>query len=147
MRWLRVYGLSRLLLVARRRRRVLSRLLLTLRRVLIALLPRLLLVVRQRLAVRTIELGVWRRLLTTPDSVCWDEGLGLGRNRREDALLGKALAVCAATIFRLVKARAADLSPATVSASDCCPLTRRGLGRCGVAHGRPVARVHLRGRR
>ena len=37
------------------------------------------------------------------------------------------------------------LSPATVSASDCCPLTRRGLGRCGVAHGRPVARVHLRG--
>lgn len=53
LRWLRVYGLSRLLLVARRRRRVLSRLLLTLRRVLIALLPRLLLVVRQRLAVRT----------------------------------------------------------------------------------------------
>jgi len=62
----------------------------------------------------TIELGVWRRLLAAPDSVCWDEGLGLGRNRREDALLGKALAVCAAAIFRLVKARAADLSHASV---------------------------------
>jgi hypothetical protein len=51
LRWLRVYGLSGLLLVAWRRRRVLSRLLLALRWVLIALLPGLLLVVRQRLAV------------------------------------------------------------------------------------------------
>jgi hypothetical protein len=53
LRWLGVYRLSRLLLVARRRRRVLSRLLLTLWRVLIALLPRLRLVMRQRLAVCT----------------------------------------------------------------------------------------------
>jgi len=48
-----VHGLSRLLLVARRRGRVLPRLLLALWRVLITLLPRLLLVVRQRLAVCT----------------------------------------------------------------------------------------------
>jgi hypothetical protein len=53
LRWLGVHRLSRLLLVARRRRRVLSRLLLTLWRVLIALLPGLLLVMRQRLAVCT----------------------------------------------------------------------------------------------
>ena len=49
-----------------------------------------------------------------PDSVCWDEGLCLGRNRGEDTLLGEALAVRAATIFRLVEARAADLSHASV---------------------------------
>jgi hypothetical protein len=53
LRWLRVYGLSGLLLIAWRRRRVLSRLLLALRRVLIALLPGLLLVVRKWLAVGT----------------------------------------------------------------------------------------------
>jgi hypothetical protein len=62
----------------------------------------------------TIELGVWWRLLAAPDSVCWDEGLSLGRNWREDALLGKALAVCAAAVFRLIKARTADLSHASV---------------------------------
>jgi len=53
LRWLRVYGLSGLLLVARRGRRVLSGLLLALWRVLIALLPGLLLIVGQRLAVCT----------------------------------------------------------------------------------------------
>jgi hypothetical protein len=62
----------------------------------------------------TIELGVWWRLLAAPDCVCRDEGLGLGGHRSEDALLGKALAVCAAAIFGLVKARAADLSHASV---------------------------------
>jgi hypothetical protein len=61
----------------------------------------------------TIELGVWWRLLAAPDSVCWDEGLGLRRDWREYALLGKALAVCAAAVFRLIKARAADLSHAS----------------------------------
>ena len=55
LRWLRVYGLSGLLLVAGRRRRVLSGLLLALRWVLIALLPGLLLVMRQRLAVGTFR--------------------------------------------------------------------------------------------
>ena len=63
---------------------------------------------------RTIELGVRRRLLAAPDSVCWDEGLGLGGNRCENTLLGKALAVCAAAVFRLIKARAADLAHASV---------------------------------
>ena len=53
LRWLRVHGLSRLLLISRRRRRVLSRLLLSLWCVLIALLSGLLLVMRQRLAVGT----------------------------------------------------------------------------------------------
>ena len=52
--WLRIHGLTRLLLVARRRWRVLPRLLLTLRWVLlIALLLRLLLVVGQWLSVGT----------------------------------------------------------------------------------------------
>jgi len=62
----------------------------------------------------TIELGVWRRLLTAPDGVCWDESLCLGGDWREDALLGEALAVCAATVFRLVESRATDLSHASV---------------------------------
>lgn len=54
MLWrLRIHGLTRLLLVARRRWRVLPRLLLALRWVLIALLLRLLLVVGQRLSVGT----------------------------------------------------------------------------------------------
>jgi hypothetical protein len=50
---LRVHGLTRLLLVAGRRWRVLPRLLLSLRWVLVALLLWLLLVVRQRLSVGT----------------------------------------------------------------------------------------------
>jgi hypothetical protein len=62
----------------------------------------------------TIELGIRRRLLATPNSVCWDEGLGLGGNRGEDTFLRKALAVCAAAIFRLIEARAADLVNASV---------------------------------
>ena len=54
MLWrLRIHGLARLLLVARRRWRVLARLLLPLRWVLVALLLWLLLVVRQRLSVGT----------------------------------------------------------------------------------------------
>lgn len=54
MLWrLRVHGLTRLLLVAGRRWRVLPRLLLSLRWVLVALLLWLLLVVRQRLSVGT----------------------------------------------------------------------------------------------
>lgn len=63
LRWLRVYGLSGLLLVAGRRRRVLSRLLLALRWVLIALLAGLLLVMRQRLAV-----GAFRSVSHVTDS-------------------------------------------------------------------------------
>lgn len=39
------------------------------------------------------------------------------------------------------------LSPPAVSACYSSPLAWRGLGRCGVAHRRAVARVHLRGRR
>ena len=50
---LRIHGLTRLLLVARRRWRVLARLLLPLRWILVALLLRLLLVVGQRLSVGT----------------------------------------------------------------------------------------------
>lgn len=88
MLWrLRIHGLTRLLLVARRRWRVLARLLLPLRWILVALLLRLLLVVGQRLSVGTIKLGVGWRLLTAPDCVSGHKGLRLGRDRREHALL------------------------------------------------------------
>jgi hypothetical protein len=62
----------------------------------------------------TIELSVWWGLLAAPDSVCWDEGLGLGGDGCEDALLGEALTVCAAAVFGLIEARAADLAHASV---------------------------------
>lgn len=126
---LRIHGLSRLLLVLRRWR-VLARLLLALRvgvALLLSLL--LLLVVRQRLAVGafwrvsqgyvrrgwqwqcpTVELGVGRRLLTAPNRVSGDEGLGLSRDRREDTFLRKALAVGAAAVLRLIEAGATNLA-------------------------------------
>lgn len=59
---------------------------------------------------RTIELSVGRRLLAAPDCVSRHEGLGLGRDRCEHALLRETLAVCAATIFRLIESRAANLA-------------------------------------
>ena len=58
----------------------------------------------------TIELGVWRRLLSAPDCVSRDEGLCLGRDRCEDTFLREALAVGAATVLRLVEARATNLA-------------------------------------
>lgn len=148
MLWrLRIHGLTRLLLVARRRWRILPGLLLPLRWVLIALLLRLLLVVGQRLSVCTIELGVGWRLLAAPDCVGGHKGLRLGRDGREHAFLREALAVGAATVFGLIEPRAADLPSPTVSACDRSPLAWCGLGRCGIAHRRAVAGVHLCGRR
>jgi hypothetical protein len=58
----------------------------------------------------TIELGVGWRLLAAPDCVGWHEGLRLGRDGREDALLREALAVGAATVLRLVKSGASYLA-------------------------------------
>lgn len=98
--WLLVH---RSLLVALWRRRILATLLL--RRVLVLAAA----VLWKRLAVSAVELSVWWRVLATPDRVRWHEGLCLSTHWREDALLGEALAVGAASILRLVESRAADL--------------------------------------
>lgn len=90
-----------LVLVAWRRRRVLTWLLLRCVRI-----PT---VGRQRLAIGAIELSIGRRLLTTVDGVCRNEGLSLSRNGSEDAFLGKALAVGASAILGLIKAGATNL--------------------------------------
>lgn len=59
---------------------------------------------RQWLAVSTVELRVRRRLLTAPDGVRRHEGLRLGADGCEDALLREALAVGTAPIFGLIEA-------------------------------------------
>lgn len=62
---------------------------------------------RKRLAVGTVH---WRWLAdTAPDSVGRHEGLRLGRNWSEDAVLVEAHAVGAAAVFCRLEARAADL--------------------------------------
>lgn len=58
----------------------------------------------------TVELSIRRRLLATPDRVCRHKGLCLSRDGCEDAFLREALAVGAASVFRLIKARAANLA-------------------------------------
>jgi hypothetical protein len=70
----------------------------------------------------TIELGVRWRLLAAPDCVGWHEGLRLGRDGREDALLREALAVGAATVLRLVESGASYL--ATRQCKLKCDATR-----------------------
>lgn len=46
---------------------------------------------------------------TAPDGVCWDKGLSLRRDRREDAVLVESQAVGAAAVFGGLEARAANL--------------------------------------
>ena len=92
------------LLVALRRRRVLT-LLLLLRRIWL-----LATALRQRLAVGAVQLRVGRWVMAAPYGVRRHEGLRLGRHRGEDAFLGEANAVGAATVFSLIEARAADLN-------------------------------------
>ena len=88
----------RRLLISLRRRWILPTLLR--RRVLIRTTTML----RERLTVRAVELGVGWRVLTAPDRVRRDERLGLRAHWREDTFLGEALTVGAATILRLVEA-------------------------------------------
>jgi hypothetical protein len=65
---------------------------------------------RQRLTIRAVELRVGWWTLTAPDGVGRHEGLRLRVNWCEDAFLGEADAVGAATILGLIEAGAADLS-------------------------------------
>lgn len=62
------------------------------------------------MVAHTVELSIRRRLLATPDGVCRHKGLCLSRDGCEDAFLREALAVGAASVFRLIKARAANLA-------------------------------------
>lgn len=95
-RRLSVHGL---LLIALRRRWILACLLLSLLWVRIATA-----VLREWLAVCTVELRIWWWVLAAPDGVRRNERLGLGRDGSEDAFLGEALAVGAASILGLVEA-------------------------------------------
>lgn len=97
----------------------------------------------------TIKLGVRWRLLTAPDSVSWHEGLCLSRDRREHAFLREALAVGAATVFRLVESGAANL--ATRQCKLRCDATRedakvwsmrRVLSHCRIGYG-DIGRTYL----
>jgi hypothetical protein len=63
-------------------------------------------------------------LLAAPDCVSGHKGLRLGRDGREHAFLREALAVGAATVFRLIESGAADL--ATRQCKLRCHATRDG---------------------
>lgn len=79
----------------------------------------------QWLAVRAVQRR--RGAGTAPDCVCGHEGLGLGGDGCEDALLREAHAVGAAAILRGLEAGAANLAPSAVAAGDGGALARGGL--------------------
>jgi hypothetical protein len=64
---------------------------------------------RQRLTVCAIELRICWGWLPAPDGMRGHECLGLRAHWGEDAFLRKSLAIRAATVFRLIEARASDL--------------------------------------
>lgn len=90
--------------------RVLTRLLLALLLLGLLLLELIAATVRrQRLTVGAIELSVCWWWLPAPDGVRGHESLGLRAHWSEDTFLRKSLAIGAATVFRLIEARASDL--------------------------------------
>ena len=63
----------------------------------------------QWLTVGTVELGVGWRVLTAPDGVSRDKGLGASGHGSKDTVLREAHTVGTATVFGLVEAGAANL--------------------------------------